>query len=197
MLNSNHSESWLAVKPGTEDIVGDSKFFIGKWSTFYNFHLGSYTILNGSPVSNNQVQGYECTTVGTQNMPPSWTIQHRPERRLGHAGPRLHDDAALQRVLGGRPAPERRDRRVVLGRYGPHWVKGNGGKALDSTNNQTSLTLGHVEDKEWIAVNHIVGNAHQDHVYAMWTTFNGASGGSKIMVAVSRDRDRRSRSRSS
>jgi hypothetical protein len=29
---------------------------------------------------------------------------------------------------------------------------------------------------------------NQDHVYAMWTTFNGASGGSKIMVAVSRDR---------
>ena len=71
---------------------------------------------------------------------------------------------------------------------GAHWVKGNGGKALDSTNNQTSLTLGHVEDKEWIAVNHIFGNVNQDHVYAMWTTFNGASGGSKIMVAVSRDR---------
>ena len=71
---------------------------------------------------------------------------------------------------------------------GAHWVKGNGGKALDLTNNQTSLTLGHVEDKEWIAVNHIFGNVNQDHVYAMWTTFNGASGGSKIMVAVSRDR---------
>src|SRR4051812_5188436 len=25
-LNSNHSESWLAVKPGTETIVGVSKF---------------------------------------------------------------------------------------------------------------------------------------------------------------------------
>ena len=71
---------------------------------------------------------------------------------------------------------------------GAHWVKGNGGKALDLTNNQTSLTLGHVEDKEWIAVDHISGNVNQDHVYAMWTTFNGASGGSKIMVAVSRDR---------
>ncbi|OLC57581.1 MAG: hypothetical protein AUH85_03005 [Chloroflexi bacterium 13_1_40CM_4_68_4] len=36
-LNSNHSESWIAVKPGTEDLVGSSKFFISKWSTFYNF----------------------------------------------------------------------------------------------------------------------------------------------------------------
>src|SRR5947209_6957067 len=64
-LNSNHSESWLAVKPGTEDLVGSSKFFVGEWSTFYDFHLGSYTISNGSPVASKQVQGYECTTVGT------------------------------------------------------------------------------------------------------------------------------------
>ena len=49
-LNSNHSESWLAVRPGSEDIIGNSKFFIGKWSTFYDFHLGSYTILGGLPL---------------------------------------------------------------------------------------------------------------------------------------------------
>ena len=78
-LNSNHSESWLAVKPGTEDLVGSSKFFVGEWSTFYDFHLGSYTISNGSPVASNQVQGYECTTVGTQDMPPSWTNNTDPK----------------------------------------------------------------------------------------------------------------------
>ncbi|HKF17305.1 MAG TPA: hypothetical protein VKF14_08985, partial [Candidatus Dormibacteraeota bacterium] len=26
-FNANHSESWLAVKPGTENLVGSSKFF--------------------------------------------------------------------------------------------------------------------------------------------------------------------------
>src|SRR3954468_23906812 len=26
-FNSNHSESWLAVQPGTENVVGASKFF--------------------------------------------------------------------------------------------------------------------------------------------------------------------------
>ena len=26
-FDSNHSESWIAVKPGTEDLVGSSKFF--------------------------------------------------------------------------------------------------------------------------------------------------------------------------
>ncbi len=46
-FNSNRSESWLAVKPGTEDAVGSSKFFFDKWSTFYNFYLGAYTIQSG------------------------------------------------------------------------------------------------------------------------------------------------------
>ena len=46
--NSNHSESWLAVQPGTENIVGVSKFFFSKYSTFYDFHLGSFTISNGA-----------------------------------------------------------------------------------------------------------------------------------------------------
>ena len=55
--NSNHSESWLAVDPGTEKIVGVSKFFFSKYSTFYDFHLGSYTIENGAAVATNQVQG--------------------------------------------------------------------------------------------------------------------------------------------
>ncbi len=54
--NSNRSESWIANDPGTENLVGTSKFFFDIYSTFYNFHLGSYTILDGVPVANNQVQ---------------------------------------------------------------------------------------------------------------------------------------------
>jgi hypothetical protein len=40
-FNANHSESWIAVKPGTEDLVGSSKFFFDKFSTFYMFYLGA------------------------------------------------------------------------------------------------------------------------------------------------------------
>ena len=69
LLNSNHSESWIAVKPGTENLVGNSKFFFDKYSKFYNFYLGSYRILNGTPVDDNQVQGYDCISTGTQAMP--------------------------------------------------------------------------------------------------------------------------------
>jgi hypothetical protein len=36
-LNSNHSESWRAAQPGTENIVGSSKFFVDKYSADYNF----------------------------------------------------------------------------------------------------------------------------------------------------------------
>jgi hypothetical protein len=92
-FNASHSESWLAVKPGTEDLVGTSKFFL---------------------------------------------------------------------------------------------VKGNGGQALEPPNNASAKQLGHVEGKQWVAVNHIPGNRFQDHVYAAWAVFNGET--IKVRMAVSRDR---------
>jgi hypothetical protein len=188
LLNSNHSESWLAVKPGTEDIVGVSKFFIGKWSTFYDFHLGSFTILGGSPVATNQVQGYECTTVGTQAMPPSWTDNTDPNVDFDTKGRAYQTTLPFNAFWAGGMHPNGEIDVSYSDDMGRHWTKANGGVALDTTNNQNSVTLGHVEDKQWIAVNHIVGNVNQDHVYAMWTTFNGANGNGKIMVSVSRDR---------
>src|SRR5258707_15760501 len=39
-FNANHSESHLALNPGSERIVGSSKFFFDKFSTNYNFYLG-------------------------------------------------------------------------------------------------------------------------------------------------------------
>src|SRR6266511_1122275 len=73
---------------------------------------------------------------------------------------------------------------------GRHWVKGNGGVALEPPNNASAKQAGHVEDKQWVAVNHIPGNKFQDHVYAAWAVFNGASAGQgiKVRMAVSRDR---------
>jgi hypothetical protein len=188
-LNSNHSESWLAVKPGTEDIVGVSKFFIDKWSTFYDFHLGSYTILNGATAATNQVQGYECTTLGgTQEMPPSWTNNTDPNVDFDTQGRVYQTTLPFNAFWEGGLHPNGEIDVSYSDDLGRHWVKGNGGRALDSTNNQNSLSFGHVEDKQWIAVNHIPGSPYQDHVYAMWTTFNGANGNGKIMVAISRDR---------
>src|SRR2546428_2171085 len=72
-FNANHSESWIALKPGTEDLVGSAKSFFDKYSTFYMFYLGAYQIPRGTPAGNNQIQGYDCASTGTQAMPPSGT----------------------------------------------------------------------------------------------------------------------------
>ena len=70
---------------------------------------------------------------------------------------------------------------------GVTWVKGNGGTPL-SRRHASAKQLGHVEDKQWVAVNHIVGYKFQDHVYAARAVFNGGGGGIKVRMAVSRDR---------
>jgi len=190
-FNANHSESWLAVKPGTEDLVGTSKFFFDKYSTFYMFYNGAYQILGGTPSGNNQVQGYDCTSVGTQDMPPSWTNTTDPNADFDTKGrvyqtmlpynsffdaTKLHPDGEIDVSYSD-----------DLGR---HWVKGNGGQPLEPSNNASAKQAGHVEDKQWIAVNHIVGNRFQDHVYAAWAVFNGSSNGQgiKVRMAVSGDR---------
>jgi hypothetical protein len=190
-FNANHSESWLAVKPGTEDVVGTSKFFFDRFSTFYMFYNGAYQILGGTPSGNNQVQGYDCVSTGTQDMPPSWTNTTDPNADFDTQGrvyqtmlpfnsffdaTKLHPDGEIDVSYSDD--------------LGATWVKGNGGKPLEPPNNASAKQAGHVEDKQWIAVNHIVGNPFQDHVYAAWAVFNGSSSGQgvKVRMAVSRDR---------
>ncbi len=84
-FDSNHSESWLSVQPGTETLVGTSKYFFQQYSTFYNFYVGSYGIRDGSSVDS-IVQGYDCTTVGTQEMPPGWAHTTDPNADFGTKG---------------------------------------------------------------------------------------------------------------
>ncbi len=186
-FNANHSESWIAVKPGTEDLIGSSKFFFDRYSTFYMFYLGAYTILNGTPVSNNQVQGYDCVSTGTQAMPPSWTDNTDPNVAFDTRGrvyqttlpfnafwdkTKLHPDGAIDVSFSDD--------------MGRHWVKGNGGQDLEQAPNASAKQLGHVEDKQWIAVNDVASSPFRDHVYAMWSVFNNDT--TKIRIAVSRDR---------
>jgi len=194
-FNANYSESWIAVQPGTEDLVGSSKFFFDKYSTFYMFYLGAHQIFNGAPAGNNQIQGYDCLSAVpgtiTQDMPPSWTDTTDPNADFDTQGrvyqtmlpfnsffdnTKLHPDGEIDVSFSDD--------------MGRHWVRGNGGQALEATNNASAKQAGHVEDKQWIAVNHIPGHPFQDHVYAAWAVFNGSSNGQgiKVRLAVSRDR---------
>ena len=184
-FNSNHSVSWLAVQPGTENIVGTSKFFFGPWSTFYNFDLGSYTIPNGTPAGDNQVQGYDCVSTGTQAMPPSWTNNTDPNVAWDLEG-RVYQTTLPFNAYWTNLHPNSAIDLSYSDDMGRHWVKGNGGNDLEQSPNSSSLQLGHVEDKEWVAVNDDPLSPYRDHVYAMWSVFNNNT--TKIRIAVSRDR---------
>src|SRR4051812_16579707 len=188
VYDSNRSESWIAVMPGTESLVGTSKLFYENFSTFYDFHLGAYAIRNGAVTGQSQVQGYDCVSTGTQRMPPSWTNNTDPNVDFDTQGRAYQTTLPFNAFWEGGLHPNGAIDLSYSDDLGLHWVKGNGGRDLEPNNNQTSLTLGHVEDKQWVAVNHFPGSRFQDHVYAMWTTFNGAAGNGKIRLAVSRDR---------
>src|SRR3954463_7555615 len=186
--DSNRSESWIAVRPGSESLVAVSKIFFENYSTFYDFHLGAYAITNGAITGQSQVQGYDCVSTGTQAMPPSWTDNTDPNVAFDTKGRAYQTTLPFNAFWGGGLHPNGAIGLSYSDDLGLHWTKGNGGADLEPNNNQTSLTLGHVEDKEWVAVNHFAGSAYRDHVYAMWTTFNGSNGNGKIRIAVSRDR---------
>jgi hypothetical protein len=185
LYNSNFSESWIAVKPGTEDLVGTSKFFFETFSTFYDFHLGSFTIEAGAPVAANQVQGYDCVSTGTQEMPPSWTNNTDPTAAFDTQG-RVYQVTLPFNAFWANLHPNSNIAISYSDDLGRHWVKGNGGEPLEHAPNWSSLSLGFVEDKQWVAVNNIPGSRYQDHVYAAWAIYNGST--TKIKVAVSRDR---------
>jgi hypothetical protein len=183
--NANRSESWLAVMPGTENLVGTSKVFFEKYSTFYDFHLGAYSIPNGIPSTNSMVTGYECVSTGTQAMPPSWTNNTDPNVDFDTQG-RAYQVTLPFNAYWTNLHPNGAIGAVYSDDLGQTWTVANGGNYLEYLSNQSSFAFGGFEDKQWIAVNHIVGSRYQDHVYAMWSVFNGNT--SKIKIAVSRDR---------
>jgi hypothetical protein len=186
-LDSNHSESWIAVKPGTEDLVGNSKFFFENYSKFYDHYLGSYRILGGTPAGDNQVQGYDCVSTGTQAMPPSWTNVTDPNVAFDTKG-RVYQTTLPFNAFWGKSTlhPDGAIDVSYSDDMGQHWVKGNGGQDLEQSPNSSARQAGHVEDKQWIAVNDITDSPNRDHVYAMWSVINAST--TKIRIAVSRDR---------
>jgi hypothetical protein len=170
--NSNRSESWLAVQPGTENIVGASKFFFENFSTFYDFHLGAYTIPNGTPAGNAQVTGYDCISTGTQDMPPSWTNNTDPNVDFDTQG-RVYQTTLPFNAYWANLHPNGAIGVSYSDDLGRTWKTGNGGRYLSLLPNSSSFAFGDVVDKQWIAVNKVATSPFRDHVYAMWAVFNG------------------------
>src|SRR5438309_2096038 len=183
--NANRSESWVAVKPGTEDLVGTSKIFFEKYSTFYDFHLGGHTFPGGIYERSSMVTGYECISMGTQSMPPSWTNNTDPNAAFDTQG-RVYQVTLPFNAFWTNLHPNSNIGIVYSDDLGRTWHLGNGGRPLENAPNWSSLSHGFVEDKQWVAVNHIKYNKYQDHVYAAWAVYNGQT--TKIHLAVSGDR---------
>ena len=121
--NANLSESWIAVQPGTENLVGTSKVFFEKFSTFYNFHLGSHTIVNGDAGRLEHRPGLRVRHDGHPGDAAELDEQHRPERRLRLPGPGVPDDASVQRLLG-ESAPQLEHRHRLQRRPRPELGEG-------------------------------------------------------------------------
>jgi hypothetical protein len=185
MMNSNRSESWLAVQPGTENIVGVSKFFFDRYSTFYNFYLGAYTIPKGKPAGNVMIPGYECTTTGTQDMPPTWTNNTDPNVAFDTRG-RAYQITLPFNAYWTNLHPNGAIGAVYSDNLGKTWTVANGGQYVEFLNNESSLSFGAFEDKQWVAVNDKTLSKYRDHVYAMWAVFYGDA--VHIRISVSRDR---------
>jgi hypothetical protein len=168
-------------------LVGASKFFFDKYSAFYDHSLGSYRIVGGVPVGDHQVQGYDCVSTGTQAMPPSWTNLTDPNLAFDTMGRVYQTTLPFNAFWGGSTLhPDGAIDLSYSDDLGQHWVRGNGGQDLEQSPNASAKQAGHVEDKQWVAVDNIPGTPFQDHVYAMWSVFNKNT--TKIRIAVSRDR---------
>ncbi len=174
LYNSNRSESWVAVEPGTENLVGVSKFFFEKFSTFYDFHLGSYAMPSGTPGQNTQIPGYDCISTGTQDMPPSWMNNTDPNADFDTQG-RVYQVTLPFNPWWYNLHPNGAIGVVYSDDLGHHWTVGNHGDYLSLLPNSTSMSLGDVVDKQWVAVNRAPLSPYKDHVYAMWAVFNGVN----------------------
>jgi hypothetical protein len=184
-MNSNRSESWLAVQPGTENAVGTSKFFFDRYSTFYNFYLGAYTIKSGRPAGNVMTPGYDCGSTHTQAMPPTWTNVTDPNVDFDSQG-RAYEVTLPFNAYWTNLHPNGAIGAIYSDDLGRNWTVANGGKYIEFSNNQSSYAYGAFQDKQWIAVNHVTMSKYRDHVYAAWAVFNGDA--VKIRLSVSRDR---------
>ncbi len=121
-------------------------------------------------------------------MPPSWTNTTDPNVGFDTKG-RVYQTMLPFNAFWTNLHPDGEITVSYSDDLGEHWKTGNGGQALEQVPNASSFQFGHVEDKQWIAVNHYPSSPLQDHVYATWDLIDGNVGSTvKLRMAVSRDR---------
>ena len=89
----------------------------------------------------NQVQGYDCVSTGTQDMPPSWTNNTDPNVDFDTQGRAYQVTLPFNAFWEGGLHPNGAIDVSYSDDLGAHWIKGNGGQDLEPNNNQTSLCV--------------------------------------------------------
>src|SRR5207247_880775 len=109
---------------------------------------------------------YDCVSTGTQEMPPSWTNNTDPNVAWDLEG-RVYQTTLPFNAYWTNLHPDGAIDLSYSDDMGLHWVKGNGGKDLEQSPNASSFQLGHVEDKQWVAVNDVPLRRRRPDVLAL------------------------------
>ena len=183
--DANFSESALALRPGSEQLVGGAKAYFERWSTYKSQHTVSFALPAHGRPSTHIVNGFDCVTAGTQAMPPSWTNVTDPNLVWDTRG-RVHQLVlAYNAYWGSVKGPNGDVYAVWSDNGGRTWHRGNGGAAVQP-GPEFSVDAATYLDKPWIAANQNRHSRWRDHVYGAWVLFTAK--GAEIHTAVSRDR---------
>ncbi|OLC57582.1 MAG: hypothetical protein AUH85_03010 [Chloroflexi bacterium 13_1_40CM_4_68_4] len=125
------------------------------------------------------------TINGNDTVPPSWTNNTDPNVAFDTQG-RVYQTTLPFQAYWTNLHPDGAIMLSYSDDLGRNWITANGAQPLEQAPNASSFQYGHVEDKQWVAVNAIPNHPYQDHVYALWSVFNKNT--TKIRIAVSRDR---------
>ena len=194
--DSNFSEGSLALRPGTERLVGGAKAFFGRWSTYKANHTVSFALRRPSRAhsyarpgrlraSTHLVTGFDCASTGTQAMPPSWTNVTDPTLVWDARG-RVHQLVlAYNAYWGTVKQPNGNVYSVYSDNGGRTWLPGNGGRPVEA-GPELSVDSATFLDKPWITANPRRSGPRAGHVYGVWVLFTET--GAEIHTAVSRNR---------
>jgi hypothetical protein len=182
--DANFSESALALRPGSEQLVGGAKAYFERWSTYKAQHTVSFALSHGR-ASTHIVGGFDCVTAHTQAMPPSWTNVTDPNLVWDTRG-RVHQLVLAYNAYWGSVKGPNGDVYAVWSDDGGRtWHRGNKGGAVEP-GPEFSVDAASYLDKPWIAANQNRHSRWRDHVYGAWVLFTAK--GAEIHTAVSRNR---------
>ena len=182
--DANFSESALALRPGSGQLVGGAKAYFDRWSTYKAQHTVSFAFGRRGP-STHIVNGFDCVTAGTQAMPPSWTNVTDPNLAWDTRG-RIHQLVLAYNAYWGTVKGPNGDVYAVHSDDGGRtWVRDNGGAAVEP-GPEFSVDAASYLDKPWITANQNPRSRWRDHVYGAWVLFTAT--GAEIHTAVSRNR---------